>query len=169
MPHPGRFLILFGVCFLAGYATLMTPWVAPTVSSANRLLVQISGVMIHAFGGHASVGGTTLRDPATNLAIEMKDGCNGMSVIVLLCSALLAFPATWVQKVKGLLIGCGAIQSVNIVRFISLFYLLQFNRAWFDFAHHYLWESLIMLDALVVFWMWVQGVFRSTPMSDALA
>lgn len=147
---------------------LMTPWVEPIVNAGNRLLVRTSSLMIHSFGGHANAGGTTLRDPSTNLAIEMKDGCNGVSVTILLCSALLAFPATWVQKAKGLLIGCGAIQSVNIVRFISLFYLLQFNRAWFDFAHHYLWESLIMLDALVVFWIWVQGVFRSGGLPDRL-
>lgn len=142
---------------------------APSVGAANRILVRISGAMVHTFGGHASTVGATLVDPATNLAIEMKDGCNGVNVTILLCSALLAFPASRKRKVQGLLIGCLAIQSVNILRFISLFYLLQFNRAWFDFAHHYLWESLIMLDALVVFWIWVQGVFRSTPMPDALA
>ena len=30
--------------------------------------------------------------------------------------------------------------------------------ALFDFAHRFLWEALIMLDALVVFWLWAQAV-----------
>ena len=58
---------------------------------------------------------------------------------------------------------------MNLVRFISLYYLLQYNQAWFDFAHAYLWESLIMLDALAVFWLWVQLVFRSMAMPNAHA
>jgi exosortase H (IPTLxxWG-CTERM-specific) len=158
--------VAFGACFLLGYAALMTPWVKPAVIHFDRMLVQASGALIHLCGGHGTVDGAVLRDPPTGLAIEMKDGCNGVNVTVLLCAALLAFPASWTQRIKGLLIGCAAIQSVNLLRFISLFYLLQYNRAWFDFAHAYLWESLIMLDALAVFWLWVQLVFRSGAMPD---
>jgi hypothetical protein len=47
------------------------------------------------------------------------------------------------------------------VRFISLYYLGQYSRSWFDFAHLYLWESLIVLDTMVVFWLWTRLVFRS--------
>ncbi len=160
---PGRFLLLFGVSALLGYAFVSLPWIRPGVQSFDRALVQISGALIHLFGGRAGNGGTILRDPVSGLAIEMKDGCNGINVTVLLCSALLAFPAPWARKLEGVLLGCTAIQSVNLLRFISLYYLLQYNEAWFDFAHEYLWESLIMLDALAVFWMWVQFVFRKAP------
>jgi exosortase H (IPTLxxWG-CTERM-specific) len=167
--RPGRFLILFGACFLVGYAALITPWVKPAVITFDRVLVHASGTLIHLCRGHADASGAVLRSPSTGLAIEMKDGCNGVNVTVLLCAALLAFPASWNQKAKGLLIGCAAIQLVNLLRFISLFYLLQYNQAWFDFAHNYLWESLIMLDALAVFWMWVQVVNRSPAMADVQA
>ncbi len=161
--------MVFGVCFLVGYAALMTPWLKPAVNGFDRALVRTSAFLIHFLGGHADVDGTILRHPATGLAVEMKDGCNGVNVTVLLCAALLAFPASWKQKAKGLLLGCVAIQAVNLVRFISLFYLLQYNQAWFDFAHAYLWESLIMLDALAVFWLWVQLVFRSVAIPNAHA
>lgn len=167
--RPGRFLLLFSLCFLVGFALLTVPWLTPAMSRFNRALVQAAGTVIHVCGGHADAGGTVLRDPATGLAIEMMDGCNGVNVTVLLCAALLAFPASRTLKAKGLLIGCVAIQSLNLLRFISLFYLRQYNQAWFDFAHHYLWESLIILDALAVFWMWVQTVFRSGAMRDVHA
>jgi hypothetical protein len=32
--------------------------------------------------------------------------------------------------------------------------------SWFDFAHSYLWESLLTLDTMVVFWLWVNRVTR---------
>jgi exosortase H (IPTLxxWG-CTERM-specific) len=160
----GRFLAIFGICFLAGYAILMSPWAKPLVVNFDRVLVQTAGILIHLFGGHARAEGTILRDPSSGMAVEMKDGCNGVNVTVLLCAALLAFPASWTLKVKGLLIGVVAIQALNFLRFISLYYLLQYSQAWFDFAHAYLWESLIMLDALAVFWLWVHLVLRSVAM-----
>jgi exosortase H (IPTLxxWG-CTERM-specific) len=167
--RPGRFFALFAVFFLAGFALLMAPPVQPAVVSFSRALVAASGALIHLCRGHAQVAGTALLDPSTGAGIEMKDGCNGLYVTLLLCSALAAFPASWKQRAKGLAIGIGAIQSLNVVRFISLYYLCLYNQAWFDFAHEYLWESLIMLDALAVFWMWVQLVFRSTAVQDAPA
>jgi len=82
------------------------------------------------------------------------DGCNGVNVVVLLWSAMLAYPAKWKWRVAGLVGGVLAIQGLNLLRLISLFYLGQYNLAIFQFAHLYLWETLIILDAVVVFGFW---------------
>jgi exosortase H (IPTLxxWG-CTERM-specific) len=160
------FVAGFVACCLAGFALLLSPWATPAVLRFSRSLVDASGALIHLFGGHARVEGAVLRDPSSGFAIEMKDGCNGVNVTILLCSAVLAFPTSRTQKLKGLLIGTLAIQCINIVRFISLFYLGQASRAWFDFSHHYLWESLIMVDSMVIFGLWVKMVFRGIKGPD---
>lgn len=165
-----RFLVVFCLCFLAGFGLLVTPWFRPLMVKYSAAIVKISASLIALFGGTAQVAGdqgVVLLHPVHNLGVVMMDGCNGINVTILLCSAVLAFPASWVARAKGLLIGILAIQSINLVRFITLFYILQYNRALFDFAHHYLWESLIMLDALVVFWLWAQRVLRSSPAASA--
>ena len=90
----------------------------------------------------------------------MRDGCNAVNVGILLWSAMLAYPAPWKMKALGLAAGSAIVQALNIVRFISLFYLGQFSMSWFDFAHSYLWESLLTLDTMVVFWLWVNCVAR---------
>jgi exosortase H (IPTLxxWG-CTERM-specific) len=107
------------------------------------------------------VEGTVLRVPPNGFAVEMKDGCNGANVLILLWPAVIAFPATLLQKAKGLLYGALTIQALNLVRFISLFYLGQYSSSLFDFAHEYLWESLIMLDGLLFFGCWMHIVFRT--------
>jgi len=43
----------------------------------------------------------------------------------------------------------------------------QYNRDWFEFAHLYLWESLMMLDTLVIFWTWAYFVRKSWSMEHA--
>jgi len=108
-------------------------------------------------------------DPAGHFAVQMAYGCNGAHVTILLWAAVLAFPASWRQKAKGLAAGTVAIHAVNLVRFISLFYVGLYDRAWFDFAHLYLWESLMMIDTLVVFWTWAHLVRRSGHMAHASA
>jgi hypothetical protein len=42
------------------------------------------------------------------------------------------------------------------LRIISLFYFGQWNEVLFEWAHLYVWPALIILDALVVFLIWVQ-------------
>jgi len=69
---------------------------------------------------------------------------------------MLAFPAPWRHKLAGLGIGIAAVQGLNIVRVISLFYLGQWNRDVFEWAHLYVWQALIMLDVLIVWLIWVR-------------
>ena len=64
------------------------------------------------------------------------------------------------MKAFGLVAGSLIIQVLNIVRFLSLFYLGQYSLTWFDFAHTYLWESMLVLDTMVVFWLWVNRAAR---------
>lgn len=158
--RPERFLVVFALCLLALFALLLSPFLQPGVIEFSHGLVSVASALIRICGGHAIVQGTVLRAPSTGFAVEMKDGCNGANVLILLWSAVLAFPATWKQKAKGLFGSTLAIQLINLVRFISLFYLGQYSRSLFDFAHDYLWESLIMLDGLLFFGLWVHLVFR---------
>ena len=53
-------------------------------------------------------------------------------------------------------IGFFAIQALNLVRIISLFYMGQWNYTAFEWFHLYLWQALIILDALVVWLIWLR-------------
>lgn len=164
--RPARFVVLFGCWFFVGFGLLFTPPVQRADVGFSRLLVNISHRTIVWCGGHASVEGAVLRTPKGEFAVEMKDGCNGATVTILLGSAMLAFPAGWKKKALGLLCGGLIIQSLNIVRFVSLFYLGQYSVFWFDFAHSYLWESLLVLDTMVVFWIWASRVRATGKIPD---
>lgn len=59
------------------------------------------------------------------------------------------------QKLIGVLLGFLAVQILNVGRVVSLFYLGQWDKEIFDFAHYYLWQALIILDAFIVFLVWL--------------
>ena len=71
-------------------------------------------------------------------------------------AAMVAFPAPWKHRLAGLAAGIVAVQALNVVRVISLFYLGQWNLDVFEWAHLYVWQALIMLDVLVVWLLWVR-------------
>ncbi len=151
-----------------GFGVLLTPPVQAVDGEFSRGLVKVSHGLLLAGGGHATRNGAILRAPG-GFAVEMRDGCNAINVTILLWSAVLAFPAPWKMKALGLTAGTLIVQALNIVRFISLFYLGQYSMAWFDFAHAYLWESLLVLDTMVVFWLWVNRVAQHGAAAHASA
>jgi exosortase H (IPTLxxWG-CTERM-specific) len=67
------------------------------------------------------------------------------------------------NKFIGLAIEFFAIQGLNIVRIVSLFYLGQWNQVAFEWFHLYLWQALIIMDALVVWLIWL----RTLPQAKA--
>jgi exosortase H (IPTLxxWG-CTERM-specific) len=164
---PWMFIMLFTLCCIAGFALLLSPMAGPAVLKFSRSLVGFSGLLIGFCGGHVRVEGAVLRDPFTGFAIEMRDGCNAANVTILLWSAMLAFPAAWRIKAVGLLAGSLAIHAVNIVRFISLFYLGLYSASLFEFAHAYLWECMLVLDTMVIFGLWVNRVSGSSAVPNA--
>lgn len=166
--RPIRFLLTFSCWLLFGFGVLLTPAVQSVDGRFSRALVTVSHAVLAACGGHATLEAAVLRSPG-GFAVEMRDGCNAVNVTILLWSAILAFPAPWKMKLAGLAAGSLIVQALNIVRFLSLFYLGQYSQAWFDFAHAYLWESLLVLDTMVVFWIWVGRVMRGREVSGGRA
>lgn len=166
--RPLRFFAVFSICLLTGFGLLLTPPVQTLDVEFSRSLVAFSHGLLQFCGGHATRESAIMRSPG-GFGVEMRDGCNAINVTILLWSALIAFPAPWKKKLIGIAAGTLIIQAVNILRFISLFYLGQYSMEWFDFAHSYLWESLIMLDTMVVFWFWVTRIIPYGESKNATA
>jgi exosortase H (IPTLxxWG-CTERM-specific) len=154
------FLLFLGVLFVA---ELLQPVdrhvIVPFTSAIAKVCVAIVGL----FDPHAIAYGKILQSTRDGFAISIERGCNGVEAVIILVSAMLAFPAPWKNKLAGIAIGFIAIQAMNLVRIISLFYLGQWNRTVFDWFHLYLWQALIVLDALVVFLVWLRWLPRAPP------
>lgn len=159
-----RFMLLFLLCLTALFvAELLQPVdrhvIVPFTSAIADVCVWIVGL----FDPHAIAHGKILQSSTSGFAISIERGCNGVEAVIILIAAILAFPAPWKHKLAGIGIGFVAIQAMNLVRIISLFYLGQWSRLWFDWFHLYLWQALIVLDALIVFLVWLRYLPRSRP------
>ena len=154
-----RFLILFVVLLVALFAAELTqPAQDAFVLPWTEALVRICAGLITLFDSRVAVFGKVLQSTANGFAISIEAGCNGIEAAIILIAAMLAFPAPWRHRAIGILIGLVAVQALNVVRVISLFYLGQWSMQAFEWAHFYLWQALIMLDVLIVWLLWIRSL-----------
>jgi exosortase H (IPTLxxWG-CTERM-specific) len=158
--RPRRFLLIFTVAALVQFAILMAPSFRPLVDGFSGRLASASAGLIRIFGGTCVNYAAVLSTPGGKFSMEVRDGCNGVNVVILLWAAVLAYPSSIRWKLIGLAGGLAAIQGLNLFRLISLFYLGQYSTSMFEFAHLYLWETLIIIDAMVVFGIWARRLAR---------
>ena len=154
-----RFFTLFAVILFALFALELTP---PAQSAVvipwTDALARISAGVVTIFDPHVIAFGKILQSTKNGFAISIEAGCNGIEAAIILVAAMLAFPAPWKHRAIGILAGLAAVQVLNIVRVVSLFYLGQWNFKAFEWAHLYLWQALIMLDALIVWLLWIRAL-----------
>lgn len=156
-----RFFILFLVLLLVLMGLELTrPVQSALVMPWTELLAGLCANIVQAFDRDVLAHGNVLQSHSNGFAVAIQPGCNGVEACLILVAGMLAFPAPWRLRLLGLVVGIFAVQVVNVLRVISLFYLGQWNFAWFEFAHLYLWQALIMLDVLVVWLLWIRLVAR---------
>lgn len=156
-----RFTLLFFIIMISLFLLeIYEPVRQAVILPFTGLIAVCSSWLIQIFDANVIATGDVIRDSITGYAIQIAPGCNGVEAMIILLAAIIAFPAPFFYKLKGLFWGFIAIQALNMVRIISLFYLLQWDRNWFEFFHLYLWQALIILDALVVWLIWLRYLPR---------
>lgn len=153
-----RFFLLFLILQLTLFGINMLGWIQQRlVLPWTTLLAHICARLVTWFDSSAAASGKVLWNQVTGFGVSIEPGCNGIEACIVLFAAMMAFPSTWKHKLAGLVAGFAAVQALNVVRVISLFYLGQWNTAVFNFAHEFLWQGLIMLDVLIVWLLWVRA------------
>jgi exosortase H (IPTLxxWG-CTERM-specific) len=160
-----RFFIIFSV-LLIGLFTLeiLQPAEKYVIIPFTSAIADISVWIVQGFDENVIATGNILRDKVSGFGVRIERGCNGLEAVIILFAAIFAFPAPFKNKMIGFVAGFFAIQLLNLVRIISLYYLGQWNYTAFEWFHLYLWQALIILDAMVVWLIWL----RTLPGARAL-
>lgn len=161
-------VLLFGLFGLYVYKPVDTWFVEPFTSG----IATVSTTLIHMFDDDVISYGKVVQSTVNGFAVSIERGCNGMEAVIILFAAIFAFPAPWKHRLAGFAVGFVAIQALNLVRIISLFYMGQYSQVWFEWFHLYLWQALIILDALIVWLLWLRWLPRESddfaePPADA--
>src|SRR4051812_17292525 len=123
-----RFPLMFAVVAIALFAIELTrPVQQALVMPWTQALAKASVAIITVFDPHVIAYGRVLQSTTNGFAVSIEAGCNGVEAALILIAAIIAFTAPWKQKLVGIAIGLLAVQLLNVVRVISLFYLGQWS------------------------------------------
>jgi len=156
-----RFFLVFGVITVVAFGIEILPWVDRNlIAPVLNVITDLAGTLIRFFGGQAKSTGNVLQHPSNLFAIRISNGCSGIEAVILLCAAIAAYPTTWRYRAIGCIFGLVAIMAANMARIVSLFYIGQLAPDWFDWAHLYAWELLILLDGVLIYFAWIHWMPR---------
>lgn len=163
-----RFITVFLLVLLALFTVeLLRPIQEHLIVPFTGLLASVSAALIAPFDPSVSAAGKILQFTDSGFAVSIEAGCNGVEATIVLIAAVIAFPANWRQRIAAIALGFVAIQALNILRIISLFYLGDWNTELFTWVHLYLWPVLIMLDVLVFFLLYLRYLSARTAPASA--
>jgi exosortase H (IPTLxxWG-CTERM-specific) len=152
-----RFLLLFLVILGAGFTVVaLQPVNDAVVVPYTAIIAKAAGAVLAVLGEDIAVVGCDLRSP--RFAVTIYNGCNGLITSLILVAGVLAFPASLRAKAIGVIGGLLAIQLINLVRIISLFYIGVFLPELFDEAHIFIWQSLVILAGIALWIVWARHV-----------
>ncbi len=115
-------------------------------------IARICAALLNGLGERVAVAGTEIRSPG--FAVNIENGCNGIETVLLFASAVLAFPSTPRRKALGLALGFAAIEALNLIRVVSLFWIGRHYPSLFSSSHTVVWQSIVVLFGVLLFLAW---------------
>ncbi|HEY3173504.1 MAG TPA: exosortase H [Thermoanaerobaculia bacterium] len=155
------FLLRFVALLLVFYLIVAShPVNDAVIVPFTAAIASVSGRILNSLGERAEVVGTEIR--SSSFGVNIENGCNGVETALLFGAAVLAFPASWKRRLLGLLAGFVAIQVLNLLRVITLFWIGLHRPALFNSSHTVIWQSVVVLFGVLLFLLWAS---RQNPLS----
>lgn len=101
-------------------------------------------------------------------AVRIITECTGLFEAVILVAAVLAYPATWRERLFGALTGTLLLYLVNVLRIAFLVLVGSHRPDLFEVAHVYFWQTLLAFFIVVIWLSWIHYFVRPNEADPAL-
>ncbi|HJQ36306.1 MAG TPA: exosortase H [Thermoanaerobaculia bacterium] len=151
------FLVKFFVILIAAYLLIAwNPVNDNVIVPFTAAIARVSGVLLRLIGEPVTVTGTIIG--SSLFAVNINNGCNGVEAMLILLGSIVAFPATLRARAIGLVLGAIAVQILNLIRILTLFYIGAHHPKLFDAFHTAVWQIIVILSAVIFFLIWSSRV-----------
>jgi exosortase family protein XrtF len=123
--------------------------ISSAVAEAGRLILSIYGfpVLLHAAPGAAKIYFSYAGHPI----IAVSEGCNGVSLLIIFASLIIAFEGTFFSKALFTLSGAILIFTLNVLRIVLLFMIARSGKQLFNLFHEYIFTAIIYMAVFLLF------------------
>ena len=155
-----RFLLVFGLLMFVYYVVTtfdfvehkFFPWYLEATAKVSTVLLTTCGY------DDVERSGKNMKNPRG--AISVARGCDALAPTALFVTAVLASPAGFRFKWRGLIAGILILMVANVLRIITLFLTRVHWQKAFDVMHLDIWQGLFILLAIFLWWQWAEWATR---------
>jgi exosortase H (IPTLxxWG-CTERM-specific) len=117
-------------------------------------LASISSEIIALFSEGVRVRGAVITGDL--FSVEIAQGCDAYRICVLLCAAIIAFPASLKKKVWGVVLGLVWLNALNFVRIVSLYFIGGLYYSQFQRSHEVYFPIFLICMTVLAWIIWVR-------------
>jgi archaeosortase B (VPXXXP-CTERM-specific) len=111
-------------------------------------------------GANANVIGSIIR--LEGAALDINHECTGIFVLLVYSTFVLAYPASWKQRLSGTAVGIVTLMGVNVARLIALTVIASRFPAWFAYFHEYFFQGVFIALLAFLASIWTEQVRRAS-------
>ncbi len=113
-------------------------------------IATVAGAIAQLFDGSIKRVGHQMLSGDTSLIVSLE--CTALYATALFCAATIAYPARWVDRGIGLLVGVIGVAMLNVVRLVVLALVAGWSARLFDFAHLVLMQWFL-ISCIAPMWL----------------
>ena len=132
----------------------------------SNAIVYVTAQVLGLIGVTSTVQGSVIHLPSISLDVEF--GCNGLEAVMIYAVAVLTFPASWKNRLIGILAGFLVIQVLNLIRIVALAYAGVYHKDLFDLIHLYVAQGVMIAVALATFVLYLTYLSHGQGKKEAL-
>ena len=156
------FIVLFTIQIILFYIIYGNQWFERHLffPLANTY-AWLSGKILSFIGYSNFVVGDIISSD-TSLSVSIKKGCDAAEPMAVFIAAVIAFPATYINKFSGLFFGLFMMFLLNIVRVFTLFIAGVHYPDFFETMHLAVWQVLFIIFAIMLWVLWIKLMVKKT-------
>ena len=147
-----RVLLIYAISLFALLWLYVELYGSPVLNTFLVWNAEATGFLASLFGPEVFVQDNLVI--AGSFAARIVPECTGLAPLAVFLSGVIAFPTTLGHKLWGIILGLVVLSAVNIVRTTSLLFIGMFSWAAQDVAHILVWQSLMIILAVVLWVLW---------------
>jgi len=146
------FIVAFGLSY---HLISNTDWFLSIAKPIFNGYANLSSSILSILGQETTAIGDQINSSVCNL--QIKEGCDGITPMILYSAAILAFPIHFKFKWQGVVYGMFTLIVLNIIRIVSLYFVGKYgSQSFFEFMHEDFWSILFLVIALLLWIKWMQ-------------
>jgi len=131
-------------------------FVAPVQRQLSLATAWVIDALLGVYGSGSFRRGDTLT--FQGFSVRIIGECTGMVEFALLTAFMLAFPARWKERLRGIVLGGLGIYVFNLIRIVGLLVLGAKAPEYFSFFHIYFWQVTAIGIISVIFLFWTRSL-----------